>query len=177
VIGADDDDRRVAFHHSPRRAEPAAREGIVGGEIGELVPVVVDRVDKALVGARERAFELKILRGIGEDEVDARLGQGVQLGDAVADEDDVARRRSNRRRLSRQAGPSTQNLKLGREARRTGTRGTHRRNHSTRLSGQIGWTRWLCRILGKRRVMPAGPPLCRFCTIRELEKTKRINIF
>ena len=86
VIGADDDDRRVALHHPPRRAEPGAGERVVGGEVGELVPIVVDRVDHALVGARQRAFELQIVRRIGEDEIDARLGQLARV-----------RRRSRRR--------------------------------------------------------------------------------
>ena len=79
----------VASRFITRRAAPSQRagEGIVGGEIGELVPFVVDRVDEALVGARQRAFELQIVRRIGEDEVDAGLGERVEFGDAVADED------------------------------------------------------------------------------------------
>ena len=85
----------VASRFITRRAaaEPGAGERVVGGEVGELVPVVVDRVDHALVGARQRAFELQIVGRIGEDEIDASLGQLVEFGDAVADDDRVARRR------------------------------------------------------------------------------------
>ena len=68
-----------------------ARERVIFGEIGELVPVVVDRVDQALIGTRQRAFELQIIGRIGEDEVDRGFGQRVHLRHAVADQDRVAR--------------------------------------------------------------------------------------
>ena len=56
VIGADDEDRRVGLHHAARGGEPVAGEGVIGREIGEFVPVVVDGVDDALVGARQLAW-------------------------------------------------------------------------------------------------------------------------
>ena len=70
--------------------EPVAGEGVIFGEIGELVPGVVDRVDHALVGTRQRAFELQIVGRIGEDEVDGGLREPHHLRHAVADEDRVA---------------------------------------------------------------------------------------
>ena len=72
VVGADDDDRGGGLHQPPDGGQPVARERVIFGEIGELVPVVVDRVDQALVGARQRAFELQIIGRIGEDEIDRR---------------------------------------------------------------------------------------------------------
>ena len=141
MIGADDDERRVALHHPPRGGEPVAREGVVGREIGELVPVVVDAVDHALVGARQRALELQIVGRVGEDQVDASLGELVHLLDAVADEDDVLGGGSDRGGASGRGGPSTQNLKLGGAAGRTGTRSTHQRSHELRFTLRC---RWLC---------------------------------
>ena len=155
VIGADDDDRRVALHHPPRRAEPGAGERVIGGEVGELVPIVVDRVDHALIGARQRAFELQIVRRIGEDEIDARLGQPGEFGDAVADDDRVARRGGRRGGAPRLVASSTQNLKLDGEAGRPGTRTTHYATHLTRPSGRTALTRAIMSILGKGGVRPA----------------------
>ena len=134
VIGADDDDRRVALHHPAHGGEPAAGERVVIGEIGEFVPIVVDRVDDALVRARQRALELQVVRRVGENEVDAAGGQLFELGYAIADDDGVhtAAHRPWRGASARSV-PSTQNLKLGRRARRPGTGRTHVRNHSTLL--------------------------------------------
>ena len=93
VIGADDEDRRLRLHRAPRGREPVAGEAVVIGERGEFVPVVVDRVDFALVGPGQAAFELKIIGRIGEDQIDAGLGQAAHGLDAIADEDPVERRR------------------------------------------------------------------------------------
>ncbi len=93
VIGADDEDRRVRLHRALRGGEPVAGEAVVIGEGGELVPVVVHRVHFALVGPGEAAFELKIIGRIGEDQIDAGLGQAAHGLDAVADQDLVERRR------------------------------------------------------------------------------------
>ena len=70
VIGADDEDRRLALHHPPHGGEPAAGETIVIRETRELVPLLVDGIDEALVGPRKRALELQIVGRIGEDEID-----------------------------------------------------------------------------------------------------------
>ncbi len=53
VIGADHHDRGGGLHQPPDGGQPVAREGVVFGEIGELVPGIVDPVDEALVGARQ----------------------------------------------------------------------------------------------------------------------------
>ena len=123
----------VAFGFITRRAAPshARVKASYSAKFGELVPVVVDGVDQALVGARQRALELKVVGRIGEDEIDRGRRQLIHLGDAVADQDRVARRGNDCGRASRLAGASTQNLKLGGEAGRSGTQGTHQRNYST----------------------------------------------
>ena len=98
----------VGLHHPPDSGKPGAGEGVVFGEIGEFVPVVVDRVDQALVGARQRALELQVVGRIGEDEIDRGLGEPHHLGHAVADEDRIARRR--------RASPSARTTAAGRFA-------------------------------------------------------------
>jgi hypothetical protein len=47
-----------------------AGEGVVAREVGELVPVVVDGVDLAVVGTQEFATQLQIVGWVGEDHVD-----------------------------------------------------------------------------------------------------------
>ena len=74
VIGADHPERGAGLHHAPNLREPGAREGIVFGKGSEAIPIVVDRVDKALVGPRQASRKLEIVRRIGEDEIDAARG-------------------------------------------------------------------------------------------------------
>ena len=103
-------------------------------KFGELVPGVVDPVDQALVGTGQRAFELQVVGRIGEDEINRGWRKPHHFRDAVTDEDGVAGSRARlaerfklRSRAFRLAGPSTQNLNLGGEAERSGTRDTHER--------------------------------------------------
>ena len=100
---------RGGLHHPPGGGEPGARERVIFREIGELVPGVVDRVDQALVGAGERAFELQVIGRIGEDEIDRGLGEPHHLGHAVADEDRIALGRCA-------ASPSARTIAAGRFA-------------------------------------------------------------
>jgi hypothetical protein len=127
VIGADHENRRLGLHHAPHGADPGASEGIVIGEAGEFVPIVVDRVDEALVGARQGAFQLQIIGRVREDEIDARWRQFLQRLDAIADEDRIARDDAHDGAPS-QAAASTQNLKLGGLAGRPGTGNSHYAN-------------------------------------------------
>ena len=78
----------VAFGFITRRQarEPGAGEVIIGAEIGELVPVVIDRVDAGIVGPLEIAPKLKIVGWIGEDEVDRSRREFLERGDAIAAE-------------------------------------------------------------------------------------------
>jgi hypothetical protein len=89
VVRADDPDRAVVLEDAARRLQPRFGEAVVGGEVGELVPLVVDRVDLGVVRADELALELKIVRRVGEDHVDRRLRQLVHRGDAIALHDGV----------------------------------------------------------------------------------------
>ena len=134
MIGADDHDRRGGLHQPPDGGEPVARERVVFGEVGELVPGVVHRVDQALVGTRQRAFELQVIGRIGEDEINRGRRKPHHFRNAVADEDRIARSEvSSPGALTIAAGrfasaaASTRNLKLGGEAERSGTRDTHQR--------------------------------------------------
>src|ERR1700735_136617 len=80
---------------TPRAAaQPVARERVVFGEIGEFVPGIVHPIDHALVGTRHRAFELEIVRRIGEDEINRGWRKPHHFRDAVTDADRVARSRS-----------------------------------------------------------------------------------
>ena len=92
VVGADHPQRRVLFHDAAHAREPGAGEAVVIGEARELVPVVVDGVDEALVRARQRLFELQIVGRIGEDHVHALGRELRQRRDAIAEKDLVERR-------------------------------------------------------------------------------------
>ena len=74
VIGADHPQCGVRLHHPSHGGEPGPREGVILGEGREAIPVVVDRVDHALVGARQASRKLQIVGRISEDEIDAAFG-------------------------------------------------------------------------------------------------------
>ena len=169
----------VAFGFITRRAAASQRPGerVVFGEVGELVPVVVDRVDHALVGPRERPFELEIVGRIGEDEVDRGRRQPFHLGDAVADQDHVARRGTDCGRACRLAGASTHNLNLGGETRRSGTQGTHQRNHSTQRPARSNRRVVYGADLSKGPVMRRRLTLCRFRTSAPAKGERDLNAF
>ena len=93
VVAADHPERAIGLQHPPRRLQPGAREDVVMGKALELVPVVVDRIDLALVGPGEALLELQVVGRIGKDQVDRARRQGVHLRHAVADEDGVERER------------------------------------------------------------------------------------
>ena len=71
-------------------------EFVIGRKARKLVPVVVDRVDLGIVGTLEVALELKIVRRIGEHEIDAIRRQLGHFGDAIADDDARRLRRGQR---------------------------------------------------------------------------------
>src|SRR5260221_13018988 len=84
-VRADDPDGTSWFHHAPARSEPAPREIVVGRKAREFVPTVVDGVDARIIRSLQIACELKIVRRIGEDEIDGGSRQLLHSGDAVAD--------------------------------------------------------------------------------------------
>ena len=83
--------RAVGLQDAAALGEPGAREAVVVGKAGELVPVVVDAVDDRVVGPQQVALELEIVGRVGEDEIDALVGQLCQLVEAIADEDAIGR--------------------------------------------------------------------------------------
>jgi len=83
VIRADHPNRAVWLQHAAAFREPVAREAIVVGTALELVPRVVDAIDAAVVRANEVALELKIVRGVGEDEVYASWRKSTELVDTL----------------------------------------------------------------------------------------------
>src|SRR5690606_24510679 len=102
-----------------------AREGIVFGEARELVPVVVDGVDEAVVGTRQRPLELEVVGRIGEDEVDALVRQAAQPGETIVEDDPIEGHGGPVHPTRRRGRPGTRDLDPGRGADGTGTRNTH----------------------------------------------------
>ena len=83
VIGADDENGCILFHHAPRRAQPVPAEGIIGGKILEFVPVIIHGIDKTVVGAVKLALKLQIIGRIGKNQIDRAGWQRIERGDAV----------------------------------------------------------------------------------------------
>ncbi len=83
-----------------RLGQPGAREGVIGGEGVELVPIVGHRIDMAAVGTEQLAAQLEVVGRIGEDHVDRLVGHGAHRRDAIAANDLVERQhaRIDRRR-------------------------------------------------------------------------------
>ena len=65
------------------RPQPVGGEAVVGGEVLELVPVVIDRIDHAVVGPQQVAAQLQIIGRVGKDHIDARIGQRTHRFDTV----------------------------------------------------------------------------------------------
>ena len=97
VVAADHPQRALGLQHAARRGQPGAGEGIVARKtcperirgIGELVPVVVDGIDAAVVGPQKLAAQLQIVGRVGEHHVDRAFGQAEHQLDAVAHQDAV----------------------------------------------------------------------------------------
>ena len=127
VVGADHPQGRGLLHHAAAGGKPGAGEGVVIGKARELVPVVIDGVDAAVVGARQRALELQVVGRIGEDKVDAVRRQPFERRDAIGDDHLVERQQAGRKpHPSRRRGPSgTRDLNPEGGAGGPGTLGSH----------------------------------------------------
>ncbi len=87
VVAADHPQRAVLAQQPAALAEPVAGEGIVGGEIGEMVPVIVHPVDQAVVGPAQLAPQLQVVRGVGEDAMNRGRRQHAHDAHGVAEND------------------------------------------------------------------------------------------
>ncbi len=130
MVRADHENGGVVLHRPARGGKPALSEAVVIGERGEFVPVVVDRVDFALVGPGQAAFELEIIGRVGEDQIDAGCGQAEHGLDAIAVDDPSERRfralrRGHRDGASARPKSSTRNQFLDFVAGRPGAIDTH----------------------------------------------------
>ena len=139
MVRADDENGGVVLHRPARGGKPTLGETVVIGERGEFVPVVVHRVDFALVRAGQAAFELKIIGRVGEDQIDAGFGQAEHGLDAIAGDDPVERRlrrlgRGSRDGASDRPKSSTRNQVLDFLAGRPGAMDTHVLETTTRLT-------------------------------------------
>ena len=92
VIGADHPKRPIGLQGAAAFGEPGPGEFIIGGKARKLVPVVVNRIDLALVRPRQVARELQIIRRIREDEVNRARRDLLQFGKAIAHQHAVVER-------------------------------------------------------------------------------------
>ena len=95
VVGADYPDRAVLAQHAPAFAQPLPRERVIGGEILELVPVVIHGVDQAIVRPTQLPPQLEVVGRIGEDAVHRRRRQHAHQRDAVPEHHLVQRQFSD----------------------------------------------------------------------------------
>ena len=91
VIGADHPQRAVLAQQPVALGQPVSGECIVGGEIGEPVPLVVDAVHQTVVGPPQLAAQLQVIRWIGKDAVDRRRRQHAHQLHTVAPQNLVQR--------------------------------------------------------------------------------------
>ena len=91
MVGADHPDGAIGLQGAPALAEPGAREGVIVGEASEPVPFVVDAIDARVVGTEQVGGKLEIVGRVGENEIDASLGQAPHGLEAVVDDDAIGR--------------------------------------------------------------------------------------
>src|SRR6185369_13050830 len=109
VIGADHPERAVGLQRAAAFAKPDRGEVVISREATELVPIVVDAVDTAIVRAEQLGGELEIIGRVGEDEIDALRRQLCQLFNAVADKNSIERELGSP--LTPHTHDTTQNLR------------------------------------------------------------------
>ncbi len=90
MVGADHPERASRLQDALALPEPGAAESVIGREVGEAVPGLVDAVDARLIWAIELARKLKVIGRVGEDQIDASRRKLLQFLQAVASEDHIA---------------------------------------------------------------------------------------
>ena len=113
----------MRLHHAANGGEPVASEAIIIAETRELVPIIVDSIDRALVGPRERSLQLQVVGWVRKNEIDASLREASEFGDAVTEENLIDRRAGAGGMNGR--NPGTRDLNPGFRAGHSGTRTTH----------------------------------------------------
>ena len=79
MISADDPYGACLFEHAAAGPQPGLGEGVVGGEVSKLIPLIAHRVHPSQVGPPELPLKLQVVRWICEDKVHAILWQPVEL--------------------------------------------------------------------------------------------------
>jgi hypothetical protein len=74
VVGADHPERAGRLEDAAAGEQPGAGESVIGREVCEAVPIVINPVDARLVRAVEIACKLQVVRRVGEDKIDAAGG-------------------------------------------------------------------------------------------------------
>jgi hypothetical protein len=116
VIAADDEQRTVGLEHPAAFRQPGSREGIVFCKGGELVPGIIDGIDDAGVRPCQHAFKLKVVGWIGENKIDAGVGERPEALHAIAYKNPIqhiGQRVFRRGKWSRRRRPGTQYLNPG----------------------------------------------------------------
>ena len=93
VIAADHPDCAIRFQNSFGFVQPGLRKGVIRRKARKAIPFIVDSVHSAVVGAVKIALQLKVIRWIGKDQVDRRIGQAPHRLDAIAVQNLIERKR------------------------------------------------------------------------------------
>ena len=91
VVGADHPQRAILAQQPAALGEPLAGEGVVGGEIGEAVPVLIHAVDQAVIRPAQFAAELQVVGRVGEHAMHRGRRQHAHELHAVAQHDLIER--------------------------------------------------------------------------------------
>jgi hypothetical protein len=96
VVASDHPERTIGLQDAVCLGHPGFAERIIDRVAIELVPIIVDRVDAATLGAKQIAAELKVIGRIGKDHIDAGIGKRAHRIDAIPLDDPVHRQRQRR---------------------------------------------------------------------------------
>ena len=91
VVGADDPERAVLAQQAAALGEPLAGECVIGGEVGEAVPLFVHAVDQAVVRPAQFAAELQVVGWVGEHAMHGGRGKHAHQLHAVSQQDLIQR--------------------------------------------------------------------------------------
>ena len=74
VITADYPQRTIGLQYPPCFGKPFAGELVVNRKAVEFVPIVIDRIDLAIVWPQQITAELQVIGRIGKHHIDAGVG-------------------------------------------------------------------------------------------------------